>query len=327
MSRKARQSSQVSAEKRAIFNVGTSGLIVNQFGELLVIQRNDTRTWALPGGSLDAGEMPTDGVIREVEEETGFKVLPVRLVAVHYIGFKGRHTVQFLFRCLMRGGVAKTSIESPQVGYIKTNPLPVRMLKFHKRQIEQGLNHLGSATLISDQLTIVEQVLWQILSKGIYTLMNMRRRIKREATFVSPDKWRLDTLLVIRDEAGGVLWTRHCENGAWQLPGQAVALGEAPWDAAQRMALDAFGLYVRIAELALVLTEPEEQALTLVFMVEPLTGSLVRDRFSAEIAFCQPGSEHPNTSPQHVEAVAAATDPERELTLFKMQESPDPTAS
>ena len=33
--------------------------------------------WTLPGGGLDHGEDPRDGAIREVEEETGYRVEPV----------------------------------------------------------------------------------------------------------------------------------------------------------------------------------------------------------------------------------------------------------
>ncbi len=45
--------------------------------------------WNLPGGGLDPGESPTDGVVREVAEETGQVVDEVRLVDVmtqHWVG-------------------------------------------------------------------------------------------------------------------------------------------------------------------------------------------------------------------------------------------------
>ena len=51
--------------------VGTNGIVVDQFGQILLIKRDDTRTWAIPGGALEAGELPSDGVAREVKEETG----------------------------------------------------------------------------------------------------------------------------------------------------------------------------------------------------------------------------------------------------------------
>ena len=60
--------------------------------------------WNLPGGGLDPGESPTDGVVREVAEETGQVVDEVRLVDVmtqHWVGRSPRgledyHAVRLL---------------------------------------------------------------------------------------------------------------------------------------------------------------------------------------------------------------------------------------
>ena len=60
--------------------------------------------WNLPGGGLDPGESPTEGVVREVAEETGQVVDRVRLVDVmtqHWVGRSARgledyHAVRLL---------------------------------------------------------------------------------------------------------------------------------------------------------------------------------------------------------------------------------------
>ena len=54
--------------------VGTNGIVVDNQNRVLLILRDDTRTWAIPGGALDPGELPTNGVTREVKEETGLDV-------------------------------------------------------------------------------------------------------------------------------------------------------------------------------------------------------------------------------------------------------------
>ncbi|MFJ2769470.1 NUDIX hydrolase [Streptomyces sp. NPDC087300] len=41
-----------------------------------------SKRWTLPGGGMDHGEDPYDTVIREVDEETGYMVLPVTLLGI-----------------------------------------------------------------------------------------------------------------------------------------------------------------------------------------------------------------------------------------------------
>ncbi|MCB0014039.1 MAG: NUDIX domain-containing protein, partial [Anaerolineales bacterium] len=47
--------------------LGANGLVINELGHVLLIQRDDSRSWGLPGGGLDEGETPTEAVTREVE--------------------------------------------------------------------------------------------------------------------------------------------------------------------------------------------------------------------------------------------------------------------
>ncbi|HEX5659484.1 MAG TPA: NUDIX hydrolase [Polyangiales bacterium] len=53
-------------------------------GQLLLIQRGDTGTWALPGGTLEWGETARATIVRELLEEAGASVLCTgRLVGVY----------------------------------------------------------------------------------------------------------------------------------------------------------------------------------------------------------------------------------------------------
>jgi len=53
-------------------------------GEWLLIRRGDTGGWALPGGTLEWGETLRTGIARELEEETGARLLELgRLVGVY----------------------------------------------------------------------------------------------------------------------------------------------------------------------------------------------------------------------------------------------------
>ena len=59
-------------------------LIVNNKGEVLITKRASTNDvlpeyWDIPGGTLEDGEDPTVGAIREVKEETGLDIFEPQL--------------------------------------------------------------------------------------------------------------------------------------------------------------------------------------------------------------------------------------------------------
>lgn len=63
--------------------VGAAAIVLNERDEVLLQLRSDNHTWGPPGGALDPGEEPAAGVVREVFEETGLLVEPVRLVGIY----------------------------------------------------------------------------------------------------------------------------------------------------------------------------------------------------------------------------------------------------
>ncbi|HZM84474.1 MAG TPA: NUDIX domain-containing protein [Candidatus Limnocylindrales bacterium] len=64
-------------------SVSVAAVVVNDDGEILVIQRRDNDAWQLPGGILEPHESIHDGVRREVLEETGLHVEPMHLTGVY----------------------------------------------------------------------------------------------------------------------------------------------------------------------------------------------------------------------------------------------------
>ena len=52
------------------YRVSVKAFIANEQGHVLVVKENQD-TWSLPGGGLDHGEEPQDGVRRELKEELG----------------------------------------------------------------------------------------------------------------------------------------------------------------------------------------------------------------------------------------------------------------
>src|SRR3954452_21991774 len=91
-------------------SVSVAAAILDDQGRFLVIRRADNGHWEPPGGVLELDETITDGLVREVREETGLQVRPLALTGV-YKNMR-RAIVALVFRCEVVGGTARTSHEA-----------------------------------------------------------------------------------------------------------------------------------------------------------------------------------------------------------------------
>jgi 8-oxo-dGTP diphosphatase len=64
-------------------SVSVSGVITDDHGRALLIQRRDNHHWEPPGGVLELAESIGDGLRREVREETGLDVEPGTLSGIY----------------------------------------------------------------------------------------------------------------------------------------------------------------------------------------------------------------------------------------------------
>jgi ADP-ribose pyrophosphatase YjhB (NUDIX family) len=95
---------------------------------LLVRELADGR-WSLPGGWADVGDSPAEVAAREVREEAGLTVRPVRLLAVldrlkHPHPTQLAHAYKIFFLCQRVGGELRASVETPDVGWFARGQLP-----------------------------------------------------------------------------------------------------------------------------------------------------------------------------------------------------------
>src|SRR5205809_7860218 len=131
-----------------VIRPGVSAVILRPEGVLLQ-KRDDNGLWGLPGGSVEPGESVTEAVVREVREETGLEVEPVRLIGVYsapehhqivtYPDGNVIHYVSSSFECRVVSGALACSHESLELGWFDPERLPTDMVPMHRVRIADAL--------------------------------------------------------------------------------------------------------------------------------------------------------------------------------------------
>jgi ADP-ribose pyrophosphatase YjhB (NUDIX family) len=85
------------------------GVVFRDDALLLVRERADGK-WTLPGGWVEVGESPSEAVVREVREESGYETRAIRLLALydrdkHAVTPHQWHIWKACFRCELVDGV------------------------------------------------------------------------------------------------------------------------------------------------------------------------------------------------------------------------------
>jgi ADP-ribose pyrophosphatase YjhB (NUDIX family) len=122
------------------------GAVVLENQILLVREREDGK-WTIPGGWADVGDSPSDMVVREVKEETGYDVVPRKLAALfdrnkHPHPPIATHAYKLFFLCELVGGETMPSFETPEVAFFPRHALPeLSAPRITAYQIEHMFEH------------------------------------------------------------------------------------------------------------------------------------------------------------------------------------------
>jgi ADP-ribose pyrophosphatase YjhB (NUDIX family) len=123
--------------------VGVGAIVFNERDELLLIER-PSHKWLFPTGWADVGYSPAQVVVKEVREETGLRVTPLRLIAVYDI----RRLIEMeldqqlyalVFYCRLDGGeIATRPHEALNAGFFARDALPQPLARSEQGWVEHA---------------------------------------------------------------------------------------------------------------------------------------------------------------------------------------------
>ena len=185
----------------------TGALVLNDSGAILWGYSEDFKCWGLPGGYMELGESVVTGVQREVLEETGLVVEPMRLIGINSFD-----------SCYPNGdkvwGLSVTLECAVVNGILKPDAAEVRELRFWDR-----------GTIPSNVLPECARVATEFFNRNIPSfeapvsslMPNADERTVRALVGTS----RMLTVGVggiVRNAAGHILLTKRADSGLWGLP-------------------------------------------------------------------------------------------------------------
>lgn len=124
---------------------GTTIIPVLPDGRIVLIQRSDSGKWGLPGGMIDWGEDIPNAACRELEEETGLKLIKIRRLRGVYSDPQRDpriHSISILLEVEAEGEFnVKDKLEVLQVKAFTRDELPLGNLSHdHDRQLQDYFN-------------------------------------------------------------------------------------------------------------------------------------------------------------------------------------------
>jgi|SRR5678815_2868435 8-oxo-dGTP diphosphatase len=124
----------------ARFTVTAGAVIQNEQGQVLLLKHTFRAGsgWGLPGGFLEGGEQPVDGLRRELREEIGLELERIEFFAAR--SFRKPQQVEILFRGFASGSAQLKSIEIDRAVWFSPNSLPDGLPKDQRLIVERALS-------------------------------------------------------------------------------------------------------------------------------------------------------------------------------------------
>jgi 8-oxo-dGTP pyrophosphatase MutT (NUDIX family) len=152
-------------------------VVRNARGEVLLVLREDLRTWALPGGGREPAETSEEAAVREAREETGYEVELDRYVGEYWRPQMPRGgDRQRLYLARVTGGDPSAhDWESVAVRWFAVDRLPRRLTPFCAEQIADALAEDERPVEKEQRLTWLQAALLRVF----FLLRSARNRLLR----------------------------------------------------------------------------------------------------------------------------------------------------
>lgn len=127
--------------------VDIRAVVFNEKGEILLVREKMDGCWSLPGGWSDVGYSPAEVAVKEVKEESGLEVRPVRLLAVMDMSKHPHPSIPFyvykmFILCEITGGEFTEAFDILGKGFFKQGELPPLSLE---RVLPQQIDRMFDA--------------------------------------------------------------------------------------------------------------------------------------------------------------------------------------
>ncbi len=156
-------------EVRAIFEaepwlrispaLGVDAAVLDAEGRILLIQRKDNGTWALPGGIAEIGSTPAEAVLRELWEEAGLRGEVTRLLGLfdnrRWPGWSKVHMWHLTLLVTCDDLTPAPGIECLDARFFAPEALPAEMHGNHRPRLIETFAALRSGTTYFDPGTSV----------------------------------------------------------------------------------------------------------------------------------------------------------------------------
>src|SRR4051812_27417036 len=122
--------------------------VVFQGHRLLFVRERSDGLWTLPGGWVDVGQSPSEAVVKEVREESGYEVRAERILALldrdrHGHPALAFHVYKLFILCTLVGGAAvQGSSETDAVGFFGQDEIPpLSLMRIVPSQVARMFEH------------------------------------------------------------------------------------------------------------------------------------------------------------------------------------------